>query len=174
MTAWVALMPDQQVGVVILTNLNSSPLPSALGYAIFDRWLGGDAPDKIAALRKSREQAAERAQAAAERLEASPVKGPSPSLALERYAGEYADSAFGTMKVALENGKLVLRYGPQFTGDLTHWHYDTFRVHWRAFPLFGDSFATFTVGRDGQPATVSIDQFGEFKRSDERGSGPPT
>ena len=34
---------------------------------------------------------------------------------------------YGEAKVTHENGKLVLRT-PAFTGDLEHWHYETFRL----------------------------------------------
>ena len=164
MTAFVAMMPDDSVGVVVLANLNGSPLPSALGFSVFDRYLGGPSTDRIAALAKSREEGATRAAAALARLEAARVQGTSPSLALDRYAGAYADSANGTMTVAVENGTLVLRYGSQFTGDLTHWNYDTFRVHWRSLALLGGTFATFALDRKGEVGSLTVEQFGEFGR----------
>ena len=37
MTALVALMPDERLGVVILTNMNASPVPNALAFDVFDR-----------------------------------------------------------------------------------------------------------------------------------------
>lgn len=94
--------------------------------------------------------------------EAKRVKGP-PTLVLEQYAGTYADSANGSLTVAVESGKLVVRYGPEFTGDLEHWHYDTFRVTWRV-PARTSTLATFRLDRRGAPAGVSIAGFPELIR----------
>ncbi len=41
--------------------------------------------------------------------------------------GLYKNDLYGEVKVAHADGKLDLRFGPAFTGDLEHWHYDTFR-----------------------------------------------
>lgn len=164
MTALVALMPDEQLGVVVLTNMNGSPLPTALVFDVFDRYLGLPPKDRIAEIKQARARAAARAAEQLADAEAKRVKGTRPSLALERYAGTYADSANGEMRVTLEDGKLVLRYGTQFTGDLEHWHFDTFRARWRRSALFSQNLVSFGLGRDGGVSTLSVDQFGEFGR----------
>lgn len=165
MTALVALMPDENLGVVALTNMNGSPLPTALTYTIFDRFLGLPAKDRVAEIKEQRARAATRVAQQQAETEAKRVKNTMPTLTLDRYAGTYADSANGELKVTLENGKLVVRYGTQFTGDLEHWNYDTFRAAWRNLALFSHSMVNFTIGRDGTPSTVSLDNFGEFGRS---------
>ncbi|MEZ4586330.1 MAG: serine hydrolase [Gemmatimonadales bacterium] len=162
MTALVAFMPDEQLGVVVLTNMNGSPLPGVLAYDVFDRFLGRPAKDRVAEIQAARERGRTRAEQAAAKAEAARVKGTSPSLALDRYAGEYADSANGTMKVALEGGKLVLRYGPEFTGDLEHWHFDTFRARWRSSALVDESTVVFRLDQNGRIASIDVDRFGEF------------
>ncbi|MHB1328207.1 MAG: DUF3471 domain-containing protein, partial [Gemmatimonadales bacterium] len=164
MTALVAMLPDEQLGVVALTNMNGSPLPTALTYTIFDRFLGLPAKDRVAEIKQQQARGAARAAQQAAEAEAKRVKNTTPSLALDKYVGTYADSANGDVKVAMEDGKLVVRYGTQFTGDLVHWHYDTFRAHWRNSALFSQSGVTFSLGRDGAPTSVSIDMFGEFGR----------
>lgn len=65
------------------------------------------------------------------------------SLPLASYAGTYHDPLYGDLPVALENGKLVLRFShtPSFTADLEPWHYDTFRTHWRD-PVVTKGFVT--------------------------------
>ncbi len=164
MTALVAMLPDEQLGVVALTNMNGSPLPTALAYTIFDRFLGLPAKDRVAEIKQAQGRAATRAAQQAAEAEAKRVKNTSPTLALDKYVGTYADSANGDFKVSQENGKLVVRYGTQFTGDLEHWNYDTFRAVWRNSALFTQSMVNFTIGRDGTPSTVTIDMFGEFGR----------
>jgi hypothetical protein len=43
--ALVGFMPDQQAGVVVLTNLSNQWLPSAVMYRVFDAFLGNASRD---------------------------------------------------------------------------------------------------------------------------------
>jgi len=45
MRAWVALVPERRLGVVVLTNLAESPLPTALGMRVIDQHLGAPVKD---------------------------------------------------------------------------------------------------------------------------------
>ncbi len=164
MSAMVAFMPDEQVGVVVLTNMHGSPLVQALAYDVFDRYLGLPPKDRIGDSKRSRAQAATRAREMAAAAEAKRVKGTTLSLALEHYTGTYADSANGEINVALEHGRLVVRYGTQFTADLEHWHFDTFQARWRNSPMFTQTLMSFELGRDGTVVRLSGDYFGSFTR----------
>ena len=162
MTALVAFMPDENLGVVALTNMNGSPLPNLVVFDVFDRYLGRPSKDRVTEIVKARERQAARARQMEAEAESKRVKGTSPSLPLEKYAGAYADSANGTMKVAVENGKLVVRYGSQFTGDLEHWHFDTFRVSWRDNVVVPGAFISFTIDRSGLPGKLDAGDFGTY------------
>jgi hypothetical protein len=91
------------------------------------------------------------------------------SLALDKYAGTFQSDMYGETKVALENNKLVLSFGPNFTGDLQHWHYDTFRVVWRD-PMQGKGFVNFRLNRQAKIEVINIENLSEFTRVPE----PPT
>jgi len=79
------------------------------------------------------------------------------------------DSLYGTIEIAEQADHLVARWGPAFTGDLTHWHFDTFKATWRDRGL-GESYLTFSVDDEGKVASVEVREVGEFKRS----TPPPT
>jgi hypothetical protein len=70
---------------------------------------------------------------------------------------------YGEAKVELENGKLVIHFGPNFTGDLQHWNYDTFRVVWRD-PMEGKGFVNFRLNTQGKVDVVNIEGISEFTR----------
>ena len=74
---------------------------------------------------------------------------------IAKYAGRYTDAWYGDVTIALENDKLVMRFGhtPLLVGELEHWQYDTFKAHWRDRTI-EDAFVTFTLNPDG-----SIDHF---------------
>jgi hypothetical protein len=86
---------------------------------------------------------------------AARVLGTSPSLALERYAGTYADSLYGTVIVRLERGVLMIDATPSMPADLEHWNYDTFMAHYRTRYL-GTQLMTFRLAPNGTVAALDL------------------
>ena len=161
MRAQVGMIPEEKLGLVILTNMNGSVLPQALMYRIFDAFLGSPQRDWCADLLKTFKGLEGEAMAAQKKAEAERVTGTSPSLALEKYAGDYQSEMYGRAKIASENGKLVARFGPNFTGDLEHWHYNTFRVTWRD-RMQGKAFVNFRLNTQGKVEVMSIEGIADF------------
>ncbi|HKR20999.1 MAG TPA: DUF3471 domain-containing protein, partial [Pyrinomonadaceae bacterium] len=154
---------EEKLGVVILTNRHGSVLPHILMYRVFDAYLGVAKRDWVAEAFPKFKAVEDQAKAAEKKMEDERVKGTSPSLALEKYAGTYQNEMYGNAKFAFKDGKLVSEFGPNFTGDLEHWHYNTFRVVWRD-RMEGKGFVNFKLNTKGQPEAVSIDGLGEFTR----------
>ena len=164
MSALVAMMPEDGVGLVILTNMNGSGLPGVLMRRIFDLYLGGAGRDwstEVLAFTKERMQQAEERQ---RKAEAARVAGTKPSLPLERYAGTYENEMYGTVTLAHDDGRLTVNAGSAFVGDLEHWHYDTFRANWRDRQL-GRTMLTFALNARGEPQTLDVEGLGEFTRA---------
>ena len=158
------MLPEEKLGVVILTNRGGSVLPHVLMYRVMDAYLNvADKRDWSAEILKRIKPLEEQAKAAEKKTEDERVKGTSPSLALEKYAGTYQNEMYGEAKFAFKDGKLTSEFGPNFAGDLQHWHYDTFRVVWRD-PSEGKTFANFKLNSKGQPDTVTIEGIGDFTR----------
>jgi CubicO group peptidase (beta-lactamase class C family) len=159
MISQVGLMPEENLGVVILTNSETS-LPSLMMNKVFDVFLGVPSRDWSGEVLARTKAAANDAQEEEKRLEDERAKGTKPSLPLGRYAGAYTGQMYGDAKITEENGKLVLRLVPaaNFVGDLEHWQYDTFRVKWRpsiVYP-FPKGFVTFTLDARGQVNEMKI------------------
>ncbi len=167
-SAEVDLVPEQRLGIVILTNMNGTALRDALPYAIYDRFLGvKDGKDWSAAYLEERQRMLARADSLKAKVEAAHVKGTKPSLPLEKYAGAYADSLYGPLTITVENGHLVATRNAAFVGDLEHWHYDTFRAVWRDHTL-GKNFFTFAIDPLGKVASVTIEDLDTFQRLPDR------
>jgi hypothetical protein len=132
-------------------------------YKVFDLYLGKPGKDWSAELLKTTKALEEQAKTAEKKAEDERVKGTSPSLALDKYAGNYQSEMYGDAKFEVENGRLVARFGPNFTGDLEHWHYDTFRVKWRD-PMQGKGFINFRLNSQGKIDGISIEGISEFTR----------
>lgn len=155
MSALVAMMPEERLGLVILTNLNGTSLPTALMFRIFDAYLGAPQRDWSAELLKAIRALEEQQMAAQKKLEEERAKGTNPSLAMEKYAGTYEDDLYGQVKVKYEDGKLTISYGPSMIADLEHWHYDTFRARWKD-RFLGSALVSFALNAQGRIEELRI------------------
>ena len=156
MSAMVGFLPDDGIGVVILTNLNQNLGTVPLMNSFFDRALGVTPKDWIGEFQRAQEHfmAAMQAQGAMP----APTPGTRPSLPLEQYAGTYRHPLYGTATVRFDGGKLVIGYDHNATGtgDLEHHQYDAFTAMMRD-PILGKAPVTFRVGYRG---TVESMRFG--------------
>lgn len=159
MYSQVALVPDEGLGVVILTNGMTNVAP-ALIYRVLDAYLGGTprdwAAEALPAWLRSRDQFEARQMDAVE----GRVSGTSPSLALDAYTGTYGGPMYGDAEVTLEDGRLVLRLlpNPDLVADLEHLHYDTFVIRWRkTLAWFGQGTATFVLDAAGTASEMKLD-----------------
>lgn len=164
MRAAVVMIPEEKLGVVVLSNMNGSILPQMLANRIIDGYLvPGKEKDWAGELLKTIKTAEERGKAAAQKVEADRVKNTTPSLPLEKYAGNYQDEMYGDVKITLENGTLKATFGPFYNGTLEHWHYDTFRVKWQD-EVQGQSFVNFRLNSQGKIETANFEGLADFKR----------
>ncbi len=167
MRSLVAMVPEANAGVVILTNMNGTVLPQYLAYRIFDSYLGQQPKDWQADGLKGVKIFEARVKAAQEKVVAERVKGTSPSHALADYAGTYSSEIYGDIEIGLSDGKLTARFGPNYSGALEHWHYDTFQVTWRD-PVLGKGLVTFCPSSRGKVDTVDMGVMGKFTRVSEK------
>jgi CubicO group peptidase (beta-lactamase class C family) len=122
----VSLLPDEGIGVVVLANLNGTPLPTIVARHASDRMLGLEPIDwNGRALR--RRDVAEKASAVAKKAAGEERKtGTRPAHSLDEYTGEYSHPAYGSVVVAREGAGLAARFH-DIPIRLNHWHYETFR-----------------------------------------------
>ncbi len=155
MLSEVRLVPEEKLGIVILTNGEGHALNPALAYRIMDAYMGAPARDWSTIFLTRFKQAQAKEAAAEQAVIAARVPNTTPSLPLDKYTGTYSDTLYGDAHVTLEHGKLVLQYGPSFTGNLEHWNYDTFRVTWRDARQ-GSAFVTFTLDARGKTDGMDV------------------
>jgi CubicO group peptidase (beta-lactamase class C family) len=155
MSAMVGILPDEKLGVVVLSNLNYNQLPAALMFRTFDAYLGGPPRDWSAEFKQAsdRSEAAGRAEEAAR--EKALVKGTTPSLPLRSYAGTYRHPAYGDARVTLEGDRLRIQFGTQFDGYLEHVQYDAFKAVWKN-PARGSDYLNFTIDVRRQAAKLDL------------------
>ena len=176
MLSQILLAPEEELGIVVLTN--TSPAGSlahgAVTFQILDAVLGAEGEtDWRARFRELGAKQEKQREEQEKTRDESRVKGTSPSLALDRYAGSYEDDLYGTIAVSLEEGRLVLRRHTAWVGDLEHWHYDSFLVRWRD-PVMGKGLVSFRLSPEGKVAAleVELEEMVDFARAPEESEGP--
>ena len=166
-------LPEDQVGIVILTNRSPHTMHTALTHHIFDVALGLPQRDwngQAYTRTKAQEtQAAERLKT----LETQKASGPAPAPPFDRYAQTYSDSLIGSVVVTAEGNGLTLRFHPGFVGTLTPWQFNSFRLEWQNATVLGagGGFATFTLDQTGRATEVRVDGIGTFRAAAQGGRG---
>jgi CubicO group peptidase (beta-lactamase class C family) len=155
MRAQVAMIPEEKLGVVILTNMNGSLLPLPLMFKVFDAYLGDPQRDWSAEHLKAVKPLQEAGKAAEKKAESERVMGTKPSLAPDGYVGTYRNDLYGDVKISNEGGKLNVMFGPAFKSELEHWHFDTFRANF-AGAVASKVFVTFALNPQGKADTVTL------------------
>jgi Beta-lactamase class C and other penicillin binding proteins len=161
MISQTAMMPEENLGLVVLTNSETS-VSTILRDKIFDVFLDAPKVDWSAQRLEAAKQRKQREAEADKKIVESRVPNTKPSLALKDYAGTYSSPLYGDVIITEENGKLVLRLAPapNLVADLEHWHYDTFLIRWRPSVAynFPRGFVVFTLDKTGKTDELKIEQ----------------
>ncbi len=153
----LSFLPNDSLGVVVLTNMYSTILRDFLPWLIYDRLLGLPASNWNARFldRRGRMRAMTQNQRAAE--EASQVPNTTPSHPLDAYVGRYSHPAYGDMVVSRDGDGLRLKFGA-YEFPLPHFHYDVFRFAPPAGNPVHNRFrwrVTFNTDVDGSIGSIS-------------------
>jgi CubicO group peptidase (beta-lactamase class C family) len=145
----VMLVPEENLGVVILTNGESGAAFDSILFHILDHYFALPATDWIAAFKVADQAQQKEAEEVTQKQNAAHAADSKPSLPLEKYADIYTDPWYGPVTIRVENGKLVfaMDHTPKAVADLQPWQYDTFKAHFRDRTI-EDAFVTFTLNPD--------------------------
>ncbi len=149
MVSLTVLVPEERLGIVVVTNYDEQEFYDVLPYHVVDAYLGVATPDRNASMLQARKNRT-RLQRAFEEKESS--KGATrPSLEPATYAGVYHHPVLGKATISAKDGKLILQVerNPGLAGELKHRNSDTFRVEW-ADPYFRTSLLPFRLDEHGR------------------------
>jgi CubicO group peptidase (beta-lactamase class C family) len=143
--SWVAMIPQERLGLVILANHHRTGLNFAVRSWLFDALLGRPERDWSEAIRADYTNGYQRllreAKTEFERKRFPAAPSPRP---LSEYAGTYESKLYGRLGINVETELLRIRFGTRFVGGLEHWQQDAFRATF-ANPRLDDWLVTFTI-----------------------------
>ncbi len=158
MTTALMLVPQEQIGVVVLSNMLPHSLASAVARRVVDAYLDLPPRDWSAEMLAQSRTSQARAHALRADMEVARAAGSAPSLPLDLYVGAYEDDLYGRAEIRMVNGHLQLRFWEDEGSvlDLHHWHFDTFRALWPN-PFHGEKFVWFNLDKGGRVAELNVE-----------------
>ena len=148
------LLPDDGIGVTVLTNTSASVMHLTVAFRVLDELLGAEPLDVSGFLKPRFDAVMAGSQEAktARRV----VPGAPPARPLPAYAGQYEHPGYGTLGIAFDGQDLKPSLGTMAL-SLSHRHYETFDLNWDeladqpvTFPL------TFLAGPDGDVTALTV------------------
>ncbi len=158
MISYTAFCPEGNIGLVVLTNKNSS-LYLPMMYKILDTYLSNDTTDWNRIFLDREKLYKDYTDKQEQEKIDKRVLNTKPSTDLENYTGTYTSKLYGDAKVSLKNGQLYLEFipTPLFHGTLSHWHYDTFTIIFPDVPSLPQGTVNFVLDPDGKVEQMRVD-----------------
>ena len=150
MVSKVVLVPEMSLGMVILTNQQSTYAFNSLYRHILQEYL--ELPEKnwVDYYHKKELNILAREESRLEYKQQSRDANSIPSLALAEYAQTYTDKWYGDIHIVFNNGKLRMEFGhtPALVGEMIHYQHNTFIVKWDDSTLEADAYVNFNLNPD--------------------------
>jgi len=130
MYSQVAMVPEWNLGIVILTNSMKS-IATPLRYYIINQFIEKASKEwSTEALERSKRKSRMGKQIDAQK--SSRVFNTKPTIDLSKYAGTYQTDMLGPIHIVFDGNELYLNFekAPGLTARLFHWHYDTWEIKW--------------------------------------------
>jgi len=152
--ALLSMLPDENLGVVILTNRLGHPLAEIVAYNIYDRLLGLDPIDwngrlkQLEAKQKASEEDAKKTGVTNRK------PGTHPSHDLKDYVGRYENPGYGTLTIQSAGDSFTATLN-KISFPLQHYHYDVFQVPEGANWILEKTKLRFLTNLDGDIDSIS-------------------
>jgi len=145
---WVSMIPELNLGVLVLTNQENGGAIEAIGGQILDAYVGAPDRDWVSIAKEVMDERDSSGDAAVSAVAKVTAVAGAPLLPLEAYVGTYHDSWRGDAWVSRAGDQLTLKFSrtASLEGKLTHYSGNIFVVHWNDRSLNADAFVRFEQG----------------------------
>lgn len=126
----VTMIPEENLGVVVLTNGVKSPIMAATYYAL-DHFLGLETKDWSAIYLEEVNTKMANDKRISSRIDKR-VLNTKPTLSEDKILGDYNSDLVGQISIVKIDNKLKLYFEHHvlLSATLTHWNYDTYLINW--------------------------------------------
>ncbi len=138
----LTMLPEDKIGVVILSNLSGNTALEPIAYSAFDRLLGISLDPWLDRYKALNDKAKKSADEAKKDQVSTAKSGTERSHPLADFTGEYLNSGYGTVKIVQNGDDLTISFNQAGPYPFTRLHYDIFEI-----PEKSDSIAAGTKGQ---------------------------
>ncbi|MEI6894050.1 MAG: serine hydrolase [Colwellia sp.] len=151
MVSKVALVPEEDLALVILTNQQSGYALNAIYLQILNEYLELPEKDWLTYYHEKQQKSISKEKNRLAKITATVNKNASHSLALRDYAQTYVDNWYGEIYITYKNNQLHMQFSntEALKGTLEHYQHNTFIVRWHDKTLEADAFVNFNLKEDG-------------------------
>jgi CubicO group peptidase (beta-lactamase class C family) len=133
-TAFVALIPAEKIGVVVLANMDGTALNTTIAYRVADLLLGLEPVDWNDRLHKEHLEVKAGFEKSKEKSTAERKEGHPPAHPLEDYAGVYRHLGYGEVELSMVDGKLKAVFN-NMEFQVEPYNYEFFEFHYELIDL---------------------------------------
>lgn len=158
MVTQVTLIPELQLGIIVLTNQQSGAAFRCITNTIKDAYFHIKGKDRI----KDALAAVTSAQKAADQIIAATENAiksaPAANIDMAKFEGTYQDPWFGNIVISKRGNNLYFESekSPLLKGPMSFYKESTFVVNWEDRSLDADAFINFGFDFDGNPSTATM------------------
>jgi hypothetical protein len=155
-SAMTTIFPHDELGLVVLSNMNGTQLPEMLSRHAADRILALSPIDWSGEALKKKKAGDEAAKSAKTKKTTVRRPGTKPGHALEEYAGTFEHPGYGTIRVEARDGTLHFSFNG-IDAELEHWHFEFWNAQKNAKdPAFEEMKVQFLTGVKGFVEGLSV------------------
>lgn len=156
----VTMIPDLNLGVVVLTNTENggAGAMSAIAQTIIDSYLGLDDFGWIETYRKRLQGGDSYADSVVTAVWKTVAAAKNTKINPADYTGIYEDKWFGKAEVFLKDGQLWFKCyrSPKLNGPMQLYKANTFAIKWEYQDMPCDAFALFALDENGKAQSIKM------------------
>ncbi|MEJ7694466.1 serine hydrolase [Daejeonella sp.] len=157
MVTQVTMVPELNLGIIVLTNQQIGAAFSSITNQIKDSYFGIKGKDRVkenADRMQSNLGNADKVTTEAWKVSAAAT----PPSNLGQYTGTYRDVWFGDISIRMKNGKLFFgsQRSPRISGEMFFYKGNTFLAKWTDRSLDADAFIMFSLDYEGSPSGIKM------------------
>lgn len=146
----VAMVPELNVGICVLTNQESVGAYWSVIYHVLDHYMGNKPFDWIGGYKKVLDSSLTRLATVQKKELIRQDSAAGPSLSIDKYTGTFRDELCGDFTIVQNGNNMVLQldFSPLLTADLVHLHRDVFIARFRNKDFKADAYLSYALNPD--------------------------
>ena len=165
MSSDVVLIPELQLGIVVLNNSEGAGGLNVMGFILLDEYLkletGVNWIEMVKGVQQRRQQMGD---PDTEKVWAKVEANKNVKVSKDNFVGIYEDDWFGKVEVFEKNGDLWFKSNksPRLNGKMAFYKDNTFAIKWEYQDMKADAFAIFSLDENGKAQNIKMKGISRF------------